>query len=78
MVLLLQPMEEKEIYQKLCFWWSERSGPRRHLMILCSGVGDENISPSEKGILWTQRTLTSEEPEDPVPASTVLLQKTYH
>lgn len=44
-------------------------------MILCSGLENENISLSEKGILWTQRTLTSEEPEDPVPASTLFLQK---
>lgn len=47
-------------------------------MILCSGLKNENISPSEKGILWTQRTLTSEEPEDPVTASSVSLQKIYH
>lgn len=47
-------------------------------MILCSGLENENISPSEKGILWTQRTLISEEPEDPVPARSVSLQKTYH
>ena len=52
------------------FWWSERSTSRARGSadpgILFSGPGGGKVGPSERGRLRTQRSPTSEEPEDQV------------
>ena len=47
-------------------------------MILCLGLGDGKTDPSARGLLWTQRVLTSEELGAQVASSLVSLQKTCH